>query len=419
MKKYWILVLSIVFIYVETFAVNAVEFDLNSKNVILYNLDENEVLYEKDSKEKIAIASMTKIMTAIVAIEHIDNLDETVTLTWADSSGLVEANASVAGFKYGQKLTYRDLLYGLLLPSGADAAQALTRTVAGGRDPFVQMMNEKAKELNLENTHFVNETGLDEDGHYSTVEEVAKLFQYALQNEEFQKIITASSYTMSDNSFTVYSTIQKTKRRYGIDLDYVQGGKTGTTYNAGLCLASIATSNNVHYMLVTARAPYNEGPKNFYDAKTVYEYFINHYGNQLVVEKGEKILTLDTQYTKEDSVSFYIENSYQKYLPNEFKKEDLKYEYDGEKIITSKMESGTKLGKLSVKYQDEILYEQDIILKEKLSFDFMKYLKAHIELVVGGIGIVVIILVFIFIVIRKHRRKRKAMKQAKLRDSRS
>lgn len=84
MKKYWILVLSIVFIYVETFAVNAVEFDLNSKNVILYNLDENEVLYEKDSKEKIAIASMTKIMTAIVAIEHIDNLDETVTLTWAD-----------------------------------------------------------------------------------------------------------------------------------------------------------------------------------------------------------------------------------------------------------------------------------------------------------------------------------------------
>ena len=83
------------------------------------------------------------------------------------------------------------------------------------------------------------------------------------------------------------------------------------------------------------------------------------------------------------------------------------------------MESGTKLGKLSVKYQDEILYEQDIILKEKLSFDFMKYLKAHIELVVGGIGIVVIILVFIFIVIRKHRRKRKAMKQAKLRDSRS
>ena len=211
--------------------------------------------------------------------------------------------------------------------------------IAGGKNNFVKLMNEKAKELNLENTHVMNETGLDEEEHYSTVEEVAKIFQYALKNETFREIITTSSYTMSDNSFTVYSTITKNKRKYGINLDYVEGGKTGTTYDAGLCLASIATSNGVHYMLVTARAPYNEGPKNFYDAKTIYEYFINNYSNQFVVEKGEKILTLDTLYTKDDNVFFYIEQSYQKYLPNEFKKDDLKYEYHGEKIITSKMES--------------------------------------------------------------------------------
>jgi len=142
-------------------------------------------------------------------------------------------------------------------------------------------------------------------------------------------------------------------------------------------------------------------------------------GQALAVDR-EKFAELVTQRIKDMKNITIVEAEVGKDISlNEFKKEDLKYEYDGEKIITSKMESGTKLGKLSVKYQDEILYEQDIILKEKLSFDFMKYLKAHIELVVGGIGIVVIILVFIFIVIRKHRRKRKAMKQAKLRDSRS
>ncbi|MDE6477058.1 MAG: hypothetical protein K2L48_02580, partial [Mycoplasmoidaceae bacterium] len=202
MKKYGIMLLIVVATFFGTVIVNAVEFDLNSKNAILYNLDENEILYEKDSKEKIAIASMTKIMTAIVAIENTDNLDETVILTWTDFSGLVEANASVAGFRFGQKVTYRDLLYGLLLPSGADAAQALTRAIAGGRSNFVQMMNEKAKELNLENTYFMNEIGLDEEGHYSTVEEVAKLFQYALKNETFKEIVTTPSYTISDNSLT-------------------------------------------------------------------------------------------------------------------------------------------------------------------------------------------------------------------------
>ena len=213
MKKYLTLLLVVISLYIGIPIVNAIEFDLNSKNAILYNLDENMVLYEKNATEQISIASMTKIMTAIVALENIEDLDEKVILTSADFYGLEEANASVAGFKVGQSLTYRDLLYGLLLPSGADAAQALTRTVAGGKSNFVKMMNEKAENLSLDDTHFMNETGLDEEEHYSTVEDVAKLFQYALKNEEFKKMITSSSYTISDHSSTIYSSIEKNKRR--------------------------------------------------------------------------------------------------------------------------------------------------------------------------------------------------------------
>ncbi len=409
MKKYLTLLLVVISLYIGIPIVNAIEFDLNSKNAILYNLDENMVLYEKNATEQISIASMTKIMTAIVALENIEDLDEKVILTSADFYGLEEANASVAGFKVGQSLTYRDLLYGLLLPSGADAAQALTRTVAGGKSNFVKMMNEKAENLSLDDTHFMNETGLDEEEHYSTVEDVAKLFQYALKNEEFKKMITSSSYTISDHSSTIYSSIEKNKRRYGIQMDYLEGGKTGTTYDAGLCLASIATWDNVHYMLVTARAPYNDGPKNLYDAKKVYEYFINHYGNKIVVEKDEKIVTLNTLYTKENNVSFYSDKTVEKYLSNEFDKKSLKYEYKGIETITSKMKPGAKLGTLTIQYEGEVFYEQEIILKEQLSFDLFKYLKAHIESVIGIALTIFIILILFIRKIRKGRKHGKKM----------
>ena len=160
--------------------VKALSFDISSKNAILYNLDEDTILYEKNSEEEVPIASLTKIMTSIIAIENITNIDEEITLTYDDFKGLIEADASVAGFYVGENVTYRDLLYALLLPSGADAAQALTRLVGEGRDNFVQMMNDKAKELGLEHTNFVNETGLDADNHYSTVKDVATIFKYAI-----------------------------------------------------------------------------------------------------------------------------------------------------------------------------------------------------------------------------------------------
>ena len=165
--------------------VNAVEFELNSNHAILYNLNDNTVLYEKNSTDKTSIASLTKIMTGIVAIENIDNLDEKVKLTNADFKGLREANLATAGFRVGEEVTYRDLLYGLMLPSGADAAQSLTRNIAGSTEKFIEMMNQKAQELGCKNTHFVNPTGLDHQEHYSTVEDVPSYFNMQLKMKNF------------------------------------------------------------------------------------------------------------------------------------------------------------------------------------------------------------------------------------------
>lgn len=389
--------LSCICFFLYTNSVCAIELDIYSKNALLYNLDENTVLYEKGANEQIAIASLTKLMTAIVTVENLSSLDEKVVLTAKDFEGLKEANAAVAGFRVGQRVTYRDLLYGLLLPSGADAALALARNVAGSRAKFVELMNKKANELGLKNTHFMNETGLDAKGHYSTLEDVALLFKYVLNNTELKRIIESSTYTMSDNSFSVTSSLYKNQKRYGLDLDYIKGGKTGTTDDAGLCLASIASKNGTNYMLITAHAPYDKkAPYHFYDAKTIYEYFMNHFQVQEIVKKGTEVLNLDTKYAKEDKVSFLVNESIQKYTEVPFNEKEITFQYNGIEVIPYTTKVGEKLGTLEIKYKNETLKKMDIILETPLSFDLKKYVQVHPLFLFIPIALVLFACFFLF-----------------------
>ena len=373
--------------------VSALEFNIHSNNAILYNTKENNILYEKNSTEKVSIASLTKITTAIVAIENIKNLDEKVTLTKEDFQGLYEANAAVAGFKVGEEVTYRDLLYGLLLPSGADAAQALTRTIAGSKEAFMDKMNEKAKELKLENTHYENPTGLDDENHYSTVKDVLIVFKYALENNDFKTMITTSKYTTSNQNHTFTSTLNKTK---ALEMDYVLGGKTGTTSDAGLCLATLANFDQTDFILVTAKAEYSKTtPRNFEDHKSVYELVRDNYDYHEILNKKDVLVTLNTKYLKEDKIKFYGTKNKSLYLENNFKKEELKYQYTGIKTITHHMKKGQKLGQVKIIYQDKVLDTENILLMEKPKFSLIKYLKAHTreEIIIGIILLLGIILI--------------------------
>lgn len=394
----------------------ALEFNINSKNALIYNLNEDTILYEKNKDEKISIASMTKIMTAIVAIENIKDLDQEITLQYADFYGLAEANAAVAGFYAGERVTYRDLLYALMLPSGADAAQALTRNIAGSNEAFVELMNKKAKELNLKNTHFVNPTGLDDVNHYSTLSDVAIMFKYALKNDDFKTIVTTKSYRTSDGYLNLRSTLTSNMNRYGLSMNYIKGGKTGTTYDAGLCLASIANYNGVDYMLITARAPYSKSsPYNFLDAKTIYEYFMNNFSYKNVTSKEDTVLTLNTLYATKDKVSFKATDEVEMYLTNDFKKDDLVYKYEGNDTITTDMKKGTYLGEVGVYYNDELLTTIDIRLNEELEFDLKKFLKAHHEevssIIIGGIVIVIVIILVIVLNIKNKKKKKEEQKK--------
>ncbi len=410
MNKVKYIICTIIFFFFLNLNVTALANSINSENAILYNLDENTILFTKNPDEVISIASLTKIMTAIIVIENVENLEEKIVLINEDFKELVESNAAVAGFYIGEEVTIKDLLYGLLFPSGAEAAQALTRYF-GGKERFVELMNEKAKELGLQNTKFKNETGLDEEGHHSTVREVGTFFQYALKNETFKNIIETKEYQTSNKRKIFQSTIVKFINKTNLSVDYLRGGKTGTTANAGLCLASIAESNGTNYMLITARAKNDWiNPTHLYDAKTIYDYHINHYENKILLEQEEKILDLKTKYAKEENIPLYNKKEILKYVSKEFKKEDLKISYDGIEEITPFMKKGTKLGILTITYLDEEIMKEDIILEEELHFDLIKIYELK-KKEIHYLFLIILIIIIIILNRKKRKKQRKLQKK--------
>lgn len=244
--------------------------EVESDYAILIDVKSNTVIATKGGDKRIYPASMTKMLTLIVAYEHCTNLDDTFEMT-ADIVGtLYEENATVAGFLPGEKCTVRDMLYGLILPSGADAAWALALYTAGSVEDFAVMMNEKVAELGLKNSHFTNPTGLHDKDQYSTCHDIAKILEYASQDPFMREVLTAYTYTtakteQNPDGITLYSTMQG--RLVGDEAPgmYILGGKTGYTDEAKNCLASYAVrydkdtddvdevyTRDPEYILVTA-----------------------------------------------------------------------------------------------------------------------------------------------------------------------
>lgn len=241
MKKILYLIILLV-----PFGVTALTYpELHYEKAIIYDMTDDEILFSKKSDEKSSIASLTKIMTTITAIENITDYNKYVTYT-EEMSSQVRWDASVAGLKVGNQVTYNDLLYASILPSGADATTALAISTSGSINNFVKKMNDTAAKIGMTNSHFINVTGLDEKGHYSTVEDILKLLKYSLQNEKFKSIYTTKSYTLSNGLFvrsTIYAYNGNTKR--------ILGSKTGFTLDAGRCISTYFQSSDHEMLLIT------------------------------------------------------------------------------------------------------------------------------------------------------------------------
>lgn len=212
---------------------------ISAESCIVIDAESGETLYELNADRKMLIASVTKIMTALVALEH-GNPDDEVTITPES----VNVEGSSMYLKAGEAMTLEELLYGMLLVSGNDAAAAVAYHIAGSIEGFAELMNDKAVELGLDNTSFTNPHGLDDDGHYSTARDIAVIMQAAMKNEVFARIVSTKSVTIDGHSYTNHNKLLWT-------CEGATGGKTGYTKAAGRTLVSCCEREGVRLICVT------------------------------------------------------------------------------------------------------------------------------------------------------------------------
>ncbi len=233
--------------------------EVNANFAILIDADAGLVVAEKNGSAKMYPASMTKVMTLLVACEHITDLNEKLEITQDIVDYVKKEGASNCGFKAGEQVTMLDLLYGLILPSGADAALALVRRIAGSEEQFVALMNQKAQQLGISaTTHFTNCTGLYNDNHYSTAEDMAIIMRAASQNSVAATILTTRSYTTQANNKRTTGLSFSNLFLKRIDTQTTGGqvnfAKTGYVAKAGNCAVSYFTAaSGRHYICVTGK----------------------------------------------------------------------------------------------------------------------------------------------------------------------
>ncbi|MED4474759.1 D-alanyl-D-alanine carboxypeptidase [Oceanobacillus caeni] len=246
---------------------------VSANNAVLIEQSTGRVLFEKDAHSQESIASITKIMTAIIAIES-GKMKEKVTV----SREAIYTEGSSIYLEQGEKMTLEDLVYGLMLRSGNDAAVAIAEHVGGSLEGFVYLMNEKAKWLGMENTHFDNPHGLDSDNHYSSAYDMAILTKYAMNNEKYKEISGTTSYKSDGRT---YSWVNKNKllTQY---YEYCTGGKTGFTKKTGRTLVSTASKDGMDLIAVTLNAP-----DDWKDHMSLYEWGFENFDMKTLTDKGE------------------------------------------------------------------------------------------------------------------------------------
>lgn len=270
---------------------------VSASSAVLMEQDSGRIIYEKDANTKRRIASITKIMTAVLAIES-GKLKEKVTV----SENAVKAEGSSVYLKPGEKIALEDLVYGLMLRSGNDAAVAIAEAVGGSLDGFVYMMNQKAEEIGMANTNFANPHGLDDhENHYSTAYDMALLTRYAMNNDTYKKIASTKTYRQ-DNPTEAWDRVWKNKNKLLTSLyEYSTGGKTGYTKRAKRTLVSTAEKDGLSLIAVTLN-----DPDDWDDHINMFETAFKKYTMETVMEKGD-LKDVDSKFYKK---KLYIKQGY-------------------------------------------------------------------------------------------------------------
>lgn len=334
-------------------------FEVEAESVYFINLDTGKVIYEKDADKKVYPASTTKIMTALLALENIPDLDTPqIELKLYIQNALNGTGASLAGILRGDTFTPRQLLYAALLPSGNEAAMMLGDYVGDGSlDYFAEMMNEKAAELGAVNTHFVNASGLHDDDHYTTAYDMYLITRAALENETFREIVATNYYYGGEDQNgnplhwnTTNFLISPGSTYY---YPYATGVKTGTTDEAGRCLVSTAEKDGYHYLLVLMGAPQYDSngetlEENMAFKQTIdlYNWAFDSFSNKTLIEKDLGVGEVPLKLARGGKDYLLIKSGevFTDLLPNEIEASSITLELDLPAVVNAPISEGDQVG---------------------------------------------------------------------------
>lgn len=329
--------------------------NIEASSCILMDIDSGRILYSKNINEKRAMASTTKIMTAIIALE-LGNIEDLVTIS-ENSAG---TEGSSIWLESGEILTLEELLYGLMLNSGNDAAVAIAEHIGGSVEGFTKLMNDKAKEIGAENTNFANPHGLHDDKHYTTAYDLALITRYALLNTDFKKIVSTTKKTIpwfgKEWDRQLYN-----RNKLLWQLEGADGVKTGYTKKAGRCLVASATRNDQHLLSVVLSSP-----SIFEESKRLLEYGFNNYTNHEILKNENPIKTVEIKGGDKNFISIYPERNIK--IPiKDYEKDKITILIQTPDTVTAPLKKGQTIGTVKVMLNNDLVGISPLIIKEDVN----------------------------------------------------
>lgn len=337
---------------VVVFAESNTDLGLNAKSAILMEESTGNILYESNPDERLPIASVTKVMTMLLIMEAVDSgkisLDDMVTV----SENAMSYGGSTMFLETGEQLTVNDMLKGIAVASANDGCVAMAEHLAGSESAFVDMMNEKAKELGMENTHFMNTNGLDEDDHYSSARDVAIMSRELMKHETIFNYTSIWMDTLRGGKFQLANT-NKLIRFY----DGANGLKTGSTSKALCCLSAAAKRNDMQLIAVVLGAP--TSAERFASAKSLLDYGFANYAVNTQITAGDEVQKIAVEKGVDKEVGVVAGDSCST-LVKKGQEDNITKEIKIDETITAPIEAGQKIGTMTISRDGEVIADIDL-----------------------------------------------------------
>lgn len=357
------------------------EVEFESDIVYMESLDQGTVIFNKNADKKTPMASLTKITTAMVVLEKADDLQRVCTVTQDELDELAGTNSSTAGLVDGEQLTVEQLLYLLMVHSANEAAIILAHEFSGTTAAFVEEMNAYAAKLGCKDTHYLNPHGLDAEGHYTTARDLALIIRHALQNDEFTKIVGTPVYEMEATNKRNATKYNNTNSLLvpGSYYSYTpcKGIKTGTTAEAGYCLASYASQNGYTYLTIIIQGAegwknrtYSGGNTAFNETIRAYKWVFDNIKLTPIATPKDKVTQVNVDLgRKKDKVTLVPAQEVQALIPSSIDSSGISIELIPESLpkeILAPIKPGDKIGKAKVLYAGEELTTVDLAASEEV-----------------------------------------------------